>query len=221
MRRVLLSSLAPRRLATLLSAAILLAALTGCITLGGRASTVLAYAIEARRPESPSTTVNTATGTLKIRPLRVTPMFEGRKLVYRRPGPTWQSNYYHEFFISPGLMLTGVVEQWLTASGAAGRVIPATSRISADRQLEGNILALYCDTTVQPPLAVIEMEFLLIDEPAAGANAAPKVAFQRVYRREEAIADAEPRQAVDGWNRALAGILQAFENDLRGLASPQ
>jgi ABC-type uncharacterized transport system auxiliary subunit len=187
----------------------------GCFSLSRPNAKVLAYALEAPRPAGLPARQGPSGLVLKVRPLRMGQMFDGLKLAYKTPGPTWESDYYHEFFIPPAQMITAIVEDWLRASGVAGQVAPAASTLEADCLVEGNTSELYGDYSASvAPKAVCAIELLLIDQRDPNAS---RILFHKTYRRVEPIAARDSQALVAGWNKALTGILTAFEADLAAL----
>jgi len=196
----------------------------GCFSVNRPNPKVLAYALEAPRPPGLPTRQGPAglparqgpAGlVLKVRPLRVEQMFASLKLAYKTPGPTWESDYYNEFFVPPAQMITAIVEDWLRASGVAGQVAPATSTLEAGCLVEGNAHELYGDYSAPAaPKAVCEIELLLIDQCDPDAS---RILFHKTYRRADPIAARKPQALVAGWDKALTEIMTAFEADLAAL----
>jgi hypothetical protein len=203
------------RLATLVMLAMASILAAGCLSLSRPNAKVLAYALEASRPSGIPGRQGPAGLVLKVRPLRVGQMFDGLKLAYKMPGPTWETDYYHEFFVPPAQMITAIVEDWLRASSVAGQVAPAASTLEAGCLVEGNASELYGDYSVPAaPKAVCAIELLLIDQRDPNVS---RILFHKTYRRAETIASREPQALVDGWNKALTEIMTAFEADLAAL----
>ena len=153
-----------------------------------------------------------ADGALKIATFPVSPQYEGRGFVYYKGDSRYESDFYNEFFISPGAMLTEEVRQWVAASGLFRHVAELSGSREPNYFLGGRITALYGDySKASAPKAVLEAEFLLTRDISAGANKL----LQNRYRREVLLDGSAPRALVAGWNEALRQILTDLEKDLR------
>ena len=153
-----------------------------------------------------------ADGTLKIGTFPVSPQYEGRGFVYYKGGSMYDSDFYNEFFISPGAMLTEEVRQWVAASGLFRHVADLSGSREPTYFLGGRITALYGDySKASAPKAVLEAEFLLSRDVSVGTDKL----LQNRYRREVLLDGSTPRALVAGWNEALREILTDLEKDLR------
>lgn len=150
---------------------------------------------------------------LAVRRVQVSPRYEGRELVYRTDPSGFASDYYNLFFVPPSQMLTQDLRQWLDRSGLFARVLDAGSLVRPDLTLEANAAVFCGDYSVKPGKAVVEMQFLLLDE------GSPDMAmlFSRDYRREVALAGAEPKDLVAALRQAVAAIYADLEKDLGSL----
>ncbi len=148
---------------------------------------------------------------LRIRKFYVSSRYEGKGFVYRRGDLNYETDFYNEFLISPGLMIAEEVCKWLTASGLFQYVINSASLIEPAFCLEGAISALYGDyTNLKAPRAVLDIRFFLVQNGAAQ----PKIVFGKTYHEETSINKTSPEALVEGWNRSLEQILIQFEKDL-------
>ena len=129
----------------------------------------------------------------------------------------YESDFYNEFFISPGAMLTEEVRQWVAAAGLFRHVADLSGSGAPTYFLGGRIAALYGDySKASAPKAVLEAEFLLTRDVPAGADKL----LQNRYRREVLLDGSAPTALVAAWNEALRQILTDLERDLRnGLKS--
>jgi len=158
-----------------------------------------------------------ADGALKIATFSVSPQYDGRGFVYYKGSSIYESDFYNEFFISPGAMLTEEVRQWVAASGLFRHVADLSGARKPTYLLEGRIAALYGDySKASAPKAVLEAEFLLTQDVSAGAYRL----LDNRYRRAVLLDGSAPTALVAGWNEALRQILTDLERDLRhGLKS--
>ena len=197
------------RLACRTLALALLVALGGCIELNKSYPEKQFYSLDAGRVSAQASPIP---GTiLKVRRFPIAPQFEGRELVYRTGELQYESDFYHEWFVSPGAMFTQQIQNWMAASGLFQTVLDGSSVLEETHLLEGSIIALYGDVREKAsPNAVMEMRVRLVQENGARST----VVFQQDYRQTIAVADGSPDALVAGWNEELRRILTALEEDL-------
>ena len=165
---------------------------------------------ELKRPSSGA--------TLEVRPLRVAPAYQGTGFVHRREELRYETDFYNEFFTSPGAMITQEARDWLTDSGLFSLVLENPSDLQTAYLLEGSITALYGDyTDPQNPAGTLSIRFSVIDD----RGPRPRAVLQAEYREQVGLADASPQALVRAWNRALATIFSRLESDLAGALSTQ
>ncbi|WP_243359105.1 ABC-type transport auxiliary lipoprotein family protein [Fundidesulfovibrio terrae] len=171
------------------------------------------YNITAVRPEA--ATPASDKSALKVRPLQISPAYQGKEMVYRLGETEFESDYYNTFFVQPANNLSQQAEQWLGRAGIFGHVVDSTSQVADTHLLEGLVNALYGDFRDKAnPKAVLEMQFFLL----RNKNDTYSVAFSKSYRKEvpfqAGFKDASGLAAA--YNTALAEILGELEKDLRG-----
>ena len=168
------------------------------------------FVLEVSRPE----VVSSRTATiLRVRTLRVSPRYEGKRFVYRGESLSYKTDFCNEFLTSPDTMITEEVREWLADSGLFQQVVDFSGQVEPTHILEGTITDLYGDSSERgsPPRAALQMEFYLSEE-IAGRS---KTVFHNRYRQEIRIQRDSPEELIQGWNKALARILTDFEGDLR------
>lgn len=172
------------------------------------------YNITAQRQESlPAGTDKTV---LKVRPMQISPAYQGKDMVYRLGETEFESDYYNAFFVQPAQSMTQLTEQWLGRAGIFSNVVDSTSQVMDTHLLEGMVNALYGDYRDRAaPKAVLEMQFFLLKN----RNETYSVAFSKSYRKVVPFAsggkDAAPLAAA--YNQALAEVLAELEQDLRSV----
>ncbi len=182
---------------------------SGCVNLNKEVPVKTAYSLDVLRQGSDP--VAQTKSVLEIRKFRVAPPFEGRGLVYRMGEQRYESDYYHEWFISPNAMVTQQVQNWLTAASLFEHVLASGSTAEETHLLEGTVTALYGDFRDPAALkAVLGIQIVLLDAGSLDSG----ILFQRDYRREIALAVPTPDVLVKGWNDTLREILTAAEEDL-------
>jgi cholesterol transport system auxiliary component len=149
---------------------------------------------------------------LRVRRFLVAPQFEGREFVYRTGDLQYESDYYNEWFVSPGALLTEQAYNWLAASGLFHAVLDGGSTIEESVVLEGYVTALYGDfRDTAAPKAILEFRIHVIE--ADGRR--PRLLFHQSYRQAATVVDESPGSLLKGWNSDLEQILSAVEEDLR------
>ncbi|HWO42962.1 MAG TPA: ABC-type transport auxiliary lipoprotein family protein [Candidatus Eisenbacteria bacterium] len=165
----------------------------------------------------PQGAASNGAGVLKIADVRVSPRYDGKGFTYRAADLSYETDYYNQFLIPPGPMLTDEVQQALAQAHIFRYVVNSESQLEATHRLESTVGALYGDfSDKSAPRAVLEMTFLLSRENPERSE----VVFQESYRRSVPVEKRTPEALVGGWNRALAEILSSLVKDLRA-ARPQ
>ena len=185
--------------------------LAGCLSLDKgypeKRSFVLDVAPEAREP------IPTAAMVLRVNKLHVSPLFAGRAMVYRTADLQYESDFYDEWFIAPGALITHQLQNWLSKSGRFRFVLVGTDHIEPTHLLEGTVTDLYGDfRRAVPPKAVLGIELHLLDELHES-----EVLFRQVYRKEVPLADRSPEALAAGLTQALRLVLIDFDKDLEEL----
>lgn len=155
--------------------------------------------------------LNARTGVLLVANLRVSPRYEGKSFVYRRSESNFEADFYNQFLVTPGAILTEEVRKGLARAQVFQTVIGGGSQLEPTHVLEGSVNALHGDfRDAGSPKAVLEMEFFLTRESALKAD----IVTQRRYLKIVPVNGRSPEALVQGWNRALEEILAALIADL-------
>lgn len=202
------------RMHTILFAALTLSLLAGCGGLSRKPVEKRFYTLDVKREVVPIKADSPSVGLLKIRRMQVSPLYDGRELVYKYDGGRVESDFYNLFFMPPVELLSHDLQRWLQASGVFGSTITTASLAEADYTLEGVVNALYGDFAGGQRSAVVEMQFFLIDERKAADN----VAFSRSYLRRVSLPDSRPASLIDGMRQGVRAVFTELENDLRMVA---
>lgn len=200
---------------------LMIVALAGCLQFErGEYPEKRTYALDVARPEAAAEAPRTEAGdrVLKVRGFEVSPRYERRSLVYRTGENEFKADFYNQFFVAPGPMITEEAQQWLADSDLFKRVTPASSLAAPTHWLEGEIRELYGDYTDRGnPKAVMAIKFYLLENRADAAT--DRIIFQRAYRETVELKDGKPAALVDAMNEALRSILMRLEDDLSELNS--
>ncbi len=180
----------------------------GCAT--GRSYEEHYYLLEAVRPGEPGEPGGDA--ALEVHRFSVDSAFAAKNLVYRLDERRYETDYYRQFLIAPGTMITERTRRWLADSGLFGQVLPVGSRIPATHALEGNVTALYGDFADEStPAAVMEIRLFLLTT----SGGEERVVFAQTYRAAMPVRDRTAEVFIEALNRSLVEILTRLEADLR------
>ncbi len=190
----------------------LLCLLTGCFNFSKSYPEKHYFVLSAKRSEKLSSSKSNA--VLKILRFRVSPQFESNGFVYKKGQLHYESDFYNEFFISPGLMIAEEVGKWLADSGLFKYVMDFSSPVEPTLNLEGVVNALYGDySDTGAPKAVLEIQFFLV----RNISSRPVIVFGKTYHDETFLKGNSPDALAAGWNLALEHILTEFETNLKTL----
>lgn len=197
-------------------AVVALVSTAGCVNVSvDRGQLERRYFVLDVTPEKVPAGANSA-GVLKVSNVRVAPRYDGKSFVYRTDDMSYETDYYNQFLVPPGAMLTGEVRQALIQANVFHYVVDSDSHLQATHRLEGTVDALYGDFSDKTsPEAVLAVSFLLSLEDAAG----PKVVFQKRYQQTVPVKKRTPEALVRGWNEGLETILGSLIADLRPAAT--
>jgi hypothetical protein len=144
---------------------------------------------------------------LGIRSLEVAVPFEGRDFVYRTGDFSYDRDPYAEFMVPPAEALISPICTWWRESGGFSAVAEAGSAVKPDTLVEIHVVQLYGDfRQAAKPAAVLAMSFVFFD---ATNGLAGNVILQKEYRREIPLKAATATALIDGWNQALAQVLNS------------
>ncbi len=168
------------------------------------------FMIEAVRPSGVVQTPSDA--TLEVYLLNVDTAFASKNLVYRLGEFQYETDYYRQFLVTPGQMITERTRRLLADSGLFKQILPPSSQITPTYSLQGIVTSLYGDfTNKAAPAAVMEIRVFLL------ANAAGRetVVFAETYRAATAVPARTADALVAAFNQSLIEILTHLETDLQ------
>ena len=145
---------------------------------------------------------------LKINKLRVSPLFAGRAMVYRVADLQYETDFYDEWFIAPGALVTQQMQQWLSQSGGFQMVVGGTNHVEPTHLLEGIITEFYGDFRAAPR-AVLGLELHLLD-----AVHERQPFFRRTYHQDVPLGDRSSDALARGLTEALRAILIDVGKDI-------
>lgn len=195
--------------------ALALALLASCVKLERQPVDKRFYSLDVVRAAAPPASEATSTRTLLVRRVHMSPRCAGRELVYRMGESNWTADYYNTFFVSPADMLSQDLRAWLAASRLYANVVDPGSLVEPELILEGNVTSLHGDFFAKPAQAVVEMQFLLLQN----AGAEHRVLLTRNVRRTAPLAGNTPQELVRALQSAVAGAFTDLESALRSAPS--
>ncbi|MEF2144950.1 MAG: hypothetical protein V3573_05850 [Desulfovibrionaceae bacterium] len=147
---------------------------------------------------------------LKVRRLQISPLYAGREMVFRNADLSYASDYYNTWFVPPVDMLSQGLRVWLDRSGLFAHVLEPSSVVGASLILEGVVNSLYGDFSGEQPVAVAEMQFLLIDESTPHND----IVMTGDYGVRIPLASTGPGDLALGLRQAVQEIFTQLEKEL-------
>jgi cholesterol transport system auxiliary component len=183
--------------------------LTGCVSIEKSYPDKRYFVLDIAPDASPQNPAET--GTLQIASARVSPRYADKNFVYRRSDARFESDFYNEFLISPGVLVAEELRQGLSQSGLFRFVIGSVNALAPTHTLEIVVNSLYGDfRDLKAPQAVMEMEFFLSQEESPSG-----IVFHKRYYGTIPLKGRNPEALVQGYNKALEAISRTLVSDLK------
>lgn len=168
-------------------------------------------------PALPAVAAKAQPGTLRVGTVNVAAAFRGRSFVVRDAEFRFESDFYHEFFVPPGLMIADATARAL----ARGKVFSVVTRpgvvVDADWILDGFVGTLHADARdAASPAAVLQVTYYLSRDD--GGASAP--VWSHAYFKRVAFAGSATDAYVTALNGALSEILAELAQDLAAAQVP-
>jgi len=161
-------------------------------------------------PPLPAPVASSKPLTLRVSPFNVAAPYRDRAFVYRTAELSFESDFYDEFFVSPGAMIAEATLRALSQSRVFARVVPgSTAAEEGDLVLDAFITDLYGDTRGAKAEAEIGISFYV-----SRTGFPTAVVWSRDYRRRVPLAANTPDALAQAWNVALGQILADLTRDL-------
>jgi len=168
------------------------------------------YVLDPSRTDAPVTTPSEA--VLEVRRFMIDSAFSGKNLIYRTGEVEYETDFYHEFLVSPAAMIREATRNWLAQSNRFTRVVDAGGYVEPTYALEANITALYGDVRDKDaPKAVMELRAFVLK---VEGSRDPVVLHAQVYSATREASTADPDGLAAGFNACLQTILSDLEKDL-------
>ena len=149
-----------------------------------------------------------------MRPFAVSPLLDGRLLVFRTGESVREADFYSELWNAPGDMLADVIARWLGDSGLFSVVVPpGTAGTATDFVLEGWIGDLSGDWR-DPAASKGVIDFRVALEPGS----VRRILWHREYRAECPVTARTQDALVAAWNECLQDTAAARRGPARGTA---
>lgn len=195
-----------------------LVALCSCVKLERPPVDKRFFALEVVRPGEPLVAPVSSGGNLLVRRVQMSPRVSGRELVYRMADSSWTADYYNLYFVPPADMLSQDLRLWLSSTGLYANVVDPGSLLVPTRILETNVVSLYGDLSTKPAQAVVEMQFLLLDNgletSGSGLSGGRRVLLTTTVRRTAALAENSPQELVRALRVAVTQCYAELEAQL-------
>ena len=168
------------------------------------------YILDARRASS--VVASDSGSILEIRRFTSSAAFSGKGLIYHVDEFEYESDFYNEFLISPAVMITEKVRNWLSTSGLFQKVLDPGSHVDPTHVIEGNVIALYGDLrTRSQPRAVMEIRVFLLE---IGPERDPVIVFGKTYKSSVGLKSEGPEGLISALDCCFVEILTDVEEDL-------
>ena len=178
---------------------------TGCLDLKKSYPEKRSFVLDVGAP--PQETPANGAIVLKINKLRVSPLFAGRAMVYRVADLQYESDFYDEWFVAPGTLVTQQVHQWLSRSAGFETVVVGTNHVEPTHLLEGTVTEFYGDFRAAPR-AVLGLELHLLDA------IHERQFFRRTYHQDVPLSDQSSDALARGLTEALRAVLIDVAKDI-------
>ncbi|HQR11512.1 MAG TPA: ABC-type transport auxiliary lipoprotein family protein [Casimicrobiaceae bacterium] len=168
-------------------------------------------------PSWPAPVARTQPSSVRVGAITVAAPFRGRSFVVRDTDLRYDSDFYHEFFVPPAVIIGDATAQALVR----GRVFADVTRpgvvVDSNWVLDGFVGALYGDARdMARPAAVLEITYFLSRDDAGSSTPV----WTRAYQRRVAFTAGETSAYVAALNAALSEILAELAKDLAAAQLP-
>jgi ABC-type uncharacterized transport system auxiliary subunit len=200
----------PRRNRFVPYLSILLLLLPGCVTLERSYPDKHFFVLEVNSDWQPAS--RPVKAVVEVADIRVSRRYEGQSFVYRLSDTSYESDFYNQFLIAPGALITEEVRKALAQSGVFEHVIGSSTDLPATYRLQGVVNSLYGDfSNAAEAQAIVAMEFFLNKKTPAGEE----IVLAERYMKSAPVGGRSPDALVKGWDKALEDILRSLIANLK------
>ena len=201
------------RLAATLAALVLLA-MTGACSLTRPAPVRDSFLLD---PAWPAPVAKPQAGALRMGTVSVGAPFRGRSFVVRDTDLKFDTDFYHEFFVPPGVMITDATAQALVRAKVFSALTPPGLVVDANWILDGFVRALYADgRDPAKPAAVLEITYFLSRDDGGASTPV----WTQAYQRRMPFAPGTTSAYFAALNSGLSEVLAELTRDLAAVPLP-
>ena len=188
----------------------LLLLLPGCVTLERSYPDKHFFVLEVNHDWQPAS--RPIKGVVEVADISVSPRYESQSFVYRLSDTSYESDFYNQFLIAPGSLITDEVRKALAQSRVFEHVIGSYTDLPTNYRLQGVVNSLYGDFSKSAAgQAILSMEFFLNKKTPAGEE----IVLAERYTKSAPVGSRSPDALVKGWDKALEDILQSLVASLK------
>lgn len=183
----------------------------GCVSLTDIASTSQPkqFLLNLQSPVEQTCSSNKGP-SIGVNPTQVLPQFDQTSFVYRLADQQYTTDYYHQFFVAPGVQLNQLTQNSL--QDACWQVIkPGINYIQRPKyQLSSQLVAFYANYSQHhKPKAVVKIHYYLVNDKQQ------HVEFDKIYQQSIPVKRASSKGLLHAWNRANRQIMLSLISDIQ------
>jgi ABC-type uncharacterized transport system auxiliary subunit len=149
-------------------------------------------------------------GVWLLRPVTISPLFDGESFTYRTGEQSYERDPYAGFLAAPARVFGDAIRAHLLARGVCADLVESGSAVKPDRVVEAHVTRLFGDFRPgQEAAAVLSLRLTLL-EAASGA-----VLLRREVEQRMLLKDRTAAALAAGWeealNRAMAELVPALQ----------
>jgi cholesterol transport system auxiliary component len=168
-------------------------------------------------PTWPAPAAKPQPGSLRMGAVTVAAPFRGRSFVLRDAELKYDTDFYHEFFVPPGVMIADATAQALARSKVFEVVSRPGVNVDADWVLDGFVGALYGDgRDAAKPMAVLQITYYLSRDDGGASSPV----WSHTYAKRVPFAAGSTGPFVAALNTAFSEILAELTRDLAVVSLP-
>jgi len=169
-------------------------------------------------PKLPPALAQSQKAALRVGVVNVAAPFRGKAFVYRLGELRFETDFYVEFLVPPGAMLTEQTARALGSAKPFARIGGSGAAADADWVLDGFASALYADTRdAGKPVAALTITYYLTS--ATGGEQTP--VWTHEYERRAPMRDGSEVAYADALNTAFGEIVAELAQDLAKVPLPK
>lgn len=144
---------------------------------------------------------------LRLRRIKISPLFSDKNLIYRRSDNNFESDFYNEFLVNPSSVLHEEIKKALENSNSFAIVVDETSRADANLIGEMTVDSLYADLR-EKPLSVVSITFTLFNEEN-------RILYRTFKEQKISLKNSDASEIVSGYGTAFQKILNSILKEIQ------